>query len=166
MDIRHFTLAVTLAAAAGWFPAAGAVTVVKCVDADGEVSFRDSCPPEMTKQGEKKLRGTGRGAGAGDDRTDGEALNLLRGVAGRVTLYVVDDCEPCVLVREVLAGRNVPFTEVDVGTDPDVQEQLRQRSGALKVPTVAAGERIITGYSRDKLEAALDEMGFAAAAEP
>ena len=155
MDMKHFSIAVTLAAAIGGLPIAGAVTVVKCVDADGEVSFRDSCPPEMTKQGEKKLRGTRAPSAADDDGED-----------DGITLYVVDDCEPCVLMREVLAGRNVPFTELDVGSDPEVQEKLRQRSGALKVPTVAAGEHIITGYSREKLEAALDELGFAATTEP
>ena len=54
------TLSKIVVMAAAWLLTTnvGAVTVVECVDAEGNSSFRSACPPGTTKKGEKHLRGT------------------------------------------------------------------------------------------------------------
>ncbi|MEQ8233282.1 MAG: glutaredoxin family protein [Gammaproteobacteria bacterium] len=126
-------------------------TVVECIDGDGNVSFRDRCPPGMTKQGEKQLRGVG-----GDEAPSIDTI----AAANPVTLYVVPQCDACDLVRNALDGYEIPFTVKDVQDDAAAQEELKGRSGGLTVPTTLIGERVLTGYSRDAIDGALRQAGY------
>ncbi|MEQ8663547.1 MAG: glutaredoxin family protein [Gammaproteobacteria bacterium] len=135
------------------FAGAHARSVVECVDGDGNVSFRDSCPPGMTKKGEKRLRGVGGSDADGPDLADIAA-------AHPVTVYVVPQCDACDLVRNALSSRDIPHTVKDVQDDAAAQEELKGRSGGLTVPTTLVGERVLTGYSRDAIDGALRQAGY------
>lgn len=129
---------------------AAARTVVECVEADGTVTFRDSCPPEMTVKSVRELRGVGP---AGPHVAAAAA-------AFPIVVYTVPDCDACDLVRNALAGRHFPFREIDVQDDAARQEALRSRTGGLTVPAVLIGDQVLTGYSRDALDAALVRAGY------
>ena len=144
-------LVLTLAAA----PAA-AVKVVECVDADGNSSFRDKCPPGMTKKGEKRLFGVG---GPGDEPSIEELA-----AAHPITLYAVPDCDACDLVRRRLDSRDLPYTEKNVQDSAELQDEMKAVTGALTVPAVVVGSKILSGYSSDALDAALETAGYPAAA--
>ncbi len=128
-----------------------AVTVVECLEKDGSTSFRDNCPPEMTVKSTKKLRGTQVPAEGSEDA----------GNQTPVVLFTAPDCEACQLVRELLNGRSVPFTEKDSSQDRDIQAELMAvTGGALAVPTITIGDYKYSGYSRADLKSALDNAGY------
>ncbi len=147
------TLSKIVVMAAAWLLTTnvGAVTVVECVDAEGNSSFRSACPPGTTKKGEKHLRGT---------RAPEEPGMEEIAAANPITLYSVPDCDACDLVRNALAGRGIPFTETDVQDNAERQEELKAATGGLTVPALKIGERVLTGYSRDAIDGALEQAGY------
>ena len=131
--------------------AVDARTVVECVDADGNVSFRDRCPPGMTKKGEKQLRGVS---------SQPEPSTAHIAAANPITVYVVPQCDACDLVRNALDSRDIPYHLRDVQDNAAAQEELKGRSGGLTVPTTLVGDRVLTGYSRDAIDSALRQAGY------
>ena len=129
-----------------------AVTIVECVDASGNVSMRDKCPPGMTKKGEKVLRGLG-----------GKKLTPVEEVAAAkpLVLYTVPSCDACDLVRNLLSNEGYPFTEKDVQDNAEIQQELEEVAGGLTVPALLVGDqRPLTGYSRSAILAALSQAGY------
>jgi glutaredoxin len=131
--------------------AVDARTVVECVDADGNVSFRDRCPPGMTKKGEKQLRGV-------NSAPEPSVADIA--ATNPVMVYVVPQCDACDLVRNALDSRDIPYDLRDVQDDAAAQEELKGRSGGLTVPTTLVGDRVLTGYSRDAIDGALRQAGY------
>ncbi len=126
-------------------------TVVECRNPDGTLSFRDHCPPNEAKTGEKRLRKAPR-------TTELSAAEIAK--KNPVTLYAVPNCDACDLVRLHLQARAIPFTEKDVSSDADSQKELQTASGALTVPTVLIGTQAQAGYDRSALSQRLTEVGF------
>ena len=130
-----------------------ALTVVECVDQDGNSSFRDSCPPEMTLKSKRELRG----------EPEPEAPPSTEEIArdNPVTLFVAPNCNACDLVRNLLETRGIPFAEKDASEDPQVQAELSTiTEGPLVVPTVTIGEIKLTDYNKTEIESALSRAGF------
>ena len=134
-----------------------AVTVVECVDGEGNSSFRDKCPPGMTKKADKKLIGVGG--------TKEESMNALA-EASPITLYTVPDCDACDLVRNVLTQRNLPYTEKDVQDNAASQDEMKAATGGLTVPALTIGSSVLTGYSRAAIDGALQQAGYPSTGEP
>lgn len=137
-------------------PSATAVTVVECRDTAGNVSFRDTCPPEMAKTGEKRVAGEKKG---GPSIAEIAAKNP-------VTLYSVPNCDACDLVRQRLESRGVPFSEKGVDNAADVQQELKAKTGSVTVPTVTIGAANVAGYDRTALDTTLEQAGFPPANPP
>ncbi len=131
--------------------AMAAVTVVECRDADGNVSYRDRCPPNAAKTGEKQLLPRVKKKVAAADEAPPTAP---------VVLYAAPGCASCDLVRLHLRGRNVQFTERDAGSDPIIQAELRAAAGTLAVPTLSVGTQAVQGYDGPKIDSALDAAGY------
>ena len=125
-----------------------AVKVVECEDEQGDRSFQKVCPPGTTQVGEKKLKTSAR-ANEENQNTDITA-----------TLYLIPDCEACDEIKEFLGARNISFTEKDVNEDIELQNELTNLTGSLKVPTTVIGDEVLTGYSRSKFLEALDAAGY------
>ena len=132
------------------FANAPAVTVVECIDASGNSSFRDKCPPGSELKGEKVIR-------AGGPRES--SLSDIA-AANPIVFYTVPDCDACDLIRNSLTTRNIPFREKDVQDNATMQEELHSVSGSLTVPAVKIGEKVLTGYSRDAIDDALANAGY------
>ena len=137
-------------------PAAGALTVVKCVDASGTVTFMDTCPPGTTKEGEKRIRGIG-----GIDEPTLEEISAQN----PITLYTVPDCDACDLVRNALNGREPPYTEKDVQDNAELQDELKATTGGLTVPAMVIGKSVSTGYNRSAIDNLLEQAGYPEAAD-
>lgn len=130
---------------------AGARTVVECADAEGNTSFRNQCPPDMKKIGEYKLVGVKPKAGPTLD-------DIAKGAP--IVFYSVPECDACDLVRNRLKARGLPFTETDVQDNAEAQTAMRAATGGLTVPSVMIGEKVLSGYSSEALNAALTEAGY------
>ena len=136
--------------------AANAVTVYQCENESGERTFQDRCPPGTTPVMETRY-GAPAPAASAAAAEPGEAEPAL--------LYVVPNCDSCEQVREFLQFRNVTFTEVDVADNVEMQEQLKQQAGQLRVPAIVIGGRAVVGYDRSALNAALAGAGYAVGGE-
>ncbi len=123
-----------------------AVKIVECEDEQGNRSFQKTCPPGSTQLSEKKFKTS---SSTTSNKTDIQA-----------TLYLIPDCESCEEVIEFLNARNIAVTEKDVSEDIELQNELTEISGSLKVPTTLIGDEILTGYSRSSFLEALAAAGF------
>lgn len=132
---------------------APALTIVECVDADGNSSFRDSCPPEMSLKSKREVRGEP------EPEEPPSAEEIARDHP--VTLYVAPNCNACDLVRNLLETRGIPFAEKDASEDPVVQAELSSvTEGPLVVPTVTIGDIKLSDYNKTEIESALASVGF------
>ena len=86
----------------------------------------------------------------------------LRQIASKypVTLYTASGaCEPCVLARQLLKQRGVPFSERQVVTDDD-NDALERISGSRDVPTLMIGSQVMRGLSSEAWISYLDAAGY------
>lgn len=135
-----------------------ALTVYVCVDAGGEESFySDQCPPGTHKAKEQEVK-VWRNRRSQDPAAIAEEHP--------VTLYVSKDCDACDLVRLHLQKRGVPFTEKDAGSDMEVQNELLEVSGSMKIPALTVGEQVVSGYNRNEIDDALTAAGYPPAQKP
>ena len=145
--VTGYVLLFSLAALTAW----GAVTVVECVDAGGNTSFRDKCPPGTTKAGHKVLLGV--------SPTKAKSTREIT-TDNPVVLYSVTNCDACDLVRNALSTRSTPFNEKNVQDDAASQNELKSKTGNLTVPSVLIGATVLTGYNRSALDSALSQAGY------
>lgn len=123
-----------------------AVTIVQCEDEFGGKSFQERCPPG-SKVLEKRQYGTKSGEGAPRP-------------VGTVTLYRVANCDSCDQVQEFLDIRNIQYDQKDVSKDVDLQNELKEKAGELRVPVTVIGEQIVSGYNREALLKSLGTAGY------
>ncbi|MEM7466006.1 MAG: glutaredoxin family protein [Pseudomonadota bacterium] len=132
----------------------GAVTIVECVDTNGDTTFAERCPAGWTKKGEKEIRGVRKAA---DEEVSIDEIAK----AHPITLFAVANCEACTLVRNQLKARDIPFTEIDVNNDQEKYEQLTAATGgAATVPTLTIDDKVLTGHNSASLDAALADAGY------
>ena len=125
-----------------------AVNITECEDEAGNRSFQKTCPPGSTLISEKKIQ-------------TGPASNKKSSNANiQATLYLIPDCEACEEIKEFLNTRNISVTEKNVNDNLDLQTELTELTGSLKVPTTVIGEEVLTGYSRTKFLNILKAAGY------
>ena len=83
----------------------------------------------------------------------------------KVKIYTLSTCSHCTQAKEFLDERNVPYDPVNVdfmSGDERTQamDTLRKLNPAITFPTVIIGEKVVVGFRREELEAALKEAGF------
>ncbi|WP_200843663.1 glutaredoxin domain-containing protein [Pantoea sp. 18069] len=133
---------------------AQAQVIYRSVGADGRVTFSDREP------------NTARAAVTAEDArapaNAGDALpHALREVQARfpVTLYTGSDCSPCASARALLVTRGIPFTELSVQTNADVQA-LQSLSGQSQLPFATIGRQHLTGFAAGEWGQYLDAAGY------
>jgi glutaredoxin len=145
---RIYTLLFLALAVAG-LSAAHAGTLYKWVDSQGRVSYHDQPPPEGSgyRVEEKTVRSAERSINE-------QAQNIP------VILYSAPKCASCDLARLYLDKRKVPYAEKNVESDVKLQEELKEKSGSLSVPTIIIGTKVMNGYLESLLEGELDAAGY------
>jgi len=129
-------------------PAHGA-KLYKWVDKDGNVSYQDSPPPPNAGRVEEKELTT-------------RSPEKKEDVAEKypVVLYSVPKCSSCDLARAYLQKRKVPFSEKNVESDRKSQEEMKEKTKSLSVPTILVGAKVMSGYMESLLEGELDQAGY------
>jgi len=69
-----------------------------------------------------------------------------------VTVFTTSTCPWCVRAKEFLKQKNVPFRERNIEFDPLAARELSQRTGQMGVPVITAGDEVIVGFDRPRLE--------------
>ncbi|MDZ7842112.1 MAG: glutaredoxin family protein [Gammaproteobacteria bacterium] len=134
-------------------PAAGQdeSKLYKWVDEDGNVTYQDRPPPDEARPVQTFEQPLERSA-------EGEQDIELPDVD--LTLYSIEACDACDLVRNLLNDRGLPFTEKDAEQNVEVQDELREVSGVLSVPVLVIGDEVLTGFNRDLILRVLSDAGF------
>jgi glutaredoxin len=129
------------------------------VDKDGRTHYTQTPPPPEAKGVQKKRLGAG-GAAASYGDLPYATQNAARNYP--VTLYTAPDCgSPCEQARALLVRRVVPFKEVSVQGQQDI-DKLKSIAGGAQVPYLIVGSQNQKGFLEDAYGALLDSAGYPA----
>jgi len=121
---------------------------MECEDNQGNRSFQTSCPPDSKIVNQKKIN-TGNTSAKSTAKSDIEIL-----------LYAIPECAGCDEIRELLSSRNISYTEKNVDNNIELQKELTELTGELRVPTTVIGDKVLTGYGRSELLNTLKDTGL------
>jgi len=74
-----------------------------------------------------------------------------------IIVYSTPVCSWCVKVKEFLTEKGVEFESFDVSADTEKAKEMTDKSGQRGVPVTDINGKIIVGFDRDAIEAALAE---------
>jgi glutaredoxin 3 len=63
-----------------------------------------------------------------------------------VVIYTTSRCYYCVRAKQLLAHKGVSFREVDLGSDPDTRQALRDLTGRRQVPQIFIDGKFLGGH--------------------
>ncbi len=72
---------------------------------------------------------------------DSRFLTLM----AHVTIYTRPFCGYCARALALLSDKGADFTEVEAGMDPNLRQEMMQRSGRTTFPQIFVGEQHIGG---------------------
>ena len=138
--------------------AAAGQQLYRWTDDKGRVNVTDTPPPPGAKSVQK--RGTPVGAPEREQAPGNEpyALQIAR-KNFPVTLYSTPGCEACDEARKLLNARGVPFKEVLVSDEKEIEE-LKQAVGSTSVPALIVGSTVQKGFEEAGYHRMLDAAGY------
>lgn len=69
-----------------------------------------------------------------------------------IIVYTQPSCSSCRYTKKFLAGKGIPYTEIDVSVNEDARNDLiRMGIAGLEMPVVKTPHGIWHGYNREKL---------------
>lgn len=74
-----------------------------------------------------------------------------------VTVYTTSRCPYCVMLKNFLSEKEVPFNEVNVEKSPGEMEQLIRTTGQMGVPQVEINGQWIIGFDPNSIMTALQK---------
>ena len=74
----------------------------------------------------------------------------------QVTIYTSKVCTYCAMAKRLLASKGITPVEINVGSDPQLMQQMMAKTGRRTVPQIYIGDKHVGGY--DDL-VALDRAG-------
>jgi glutaredoxin len=145
-----------IVAATLWIACGDAVgQAYRWVDENGRVHYTQTPPPPAAKAVQRKNFSSGPSAAS-----DLPYATQLAAKNYPVTLYTQPDCgEPCDQTRASLVKRGVPFREVSVLTQKEMDE-VKQVSGRESLPVVVVGSLLQIGFQEERLNSLLDTAGY------
>jgi len=137
------------------FASAASAQLYRWVDQNGKVHYTDTPPQPAAARAVEKRKPSG-------SVVDGVAPYAVQQAAKTfpVTLYSAATCEtPCKDARDLLAKRGVPYSEVAISEQKQLDE-LKRISGGDEVPVLVVGKSVIKGFEAGSYNGALDTAGY------
>lgn len=123
-------------------------------DEKGRVHLTDTPPPASAKNVHK------RAAPAAGSPAAQEPFALQKARKEfPVTLYSAPSCSICDDARKLLNARGIPFREVSVTTNEQIEE-FKKNVGSTSVPAIIVGSTVQAGYGELQYNRLLDEAGY------
>jgi len=72
-----------------------------------------------------------------------------------VIVYSTSTCPYCVMAKQYLNSIGVKYEDVDVGRDRARAQEMQQKSGQMGVPVLDINGKIVIGFDRNAINAAL-----------
>lgn len=76
-----------------------------------------------------------------------------------VTIYSTPTCPYCKQAKEFFKENSVDFTDHNVAEDSAKAQEMQEKSGQLGVPVIDIGGKILVGFDKGAIEAALKDAG-------
>jgi glutaredoxin len=129
------------------------------VDKDGRVHYTQTPPPPDARRGQNKTLGSGTGGAIPYAELPYATQTAARNFP--ITLYTAPECgAPCDQARGLLVKRAVPFREISVQAQKEV-ESLKTLSGSTQLPFLLVGNQKQSGFLEEAYSALLDSAGYA-----
>jgi glutaredoxin 3 len=64
-----------------------------------------------------------------------------------VVVYTRTTCAPCRTLKHWLSAKNVPFTELNVDSNPRLMDEVIAKSGYQVVPLIQVGDTFVSGLN-------------------
>ena len=165
--MKYIPILLTLLFCTLGLPAAYAVTILECVDAAGNSSFRDHCPPGTTPASARDIKTgaqeTTKGTATG---TTTKKPTAEEGAGdATITFYTTStECDACLVFKGVLDSYGASYTTKDISTDLATRQELKDKSDgtgtSVSVPTVILNDQVISGFNKETLVKALEGAGY------
>lgn len=136
---------------------AASAQVYRWTDDKGRVHITDTPPPASAKN----VRKSGDAAPAASTQPAGQepfALQQAR-ASYPIKLYTTPGCDACAEARKLLNARGLPFSEVSVTGDEQLQE-LKTVAGSASVPALVVGSTVQRGFEPGLYHGMLDAAGY------
>ncbi|NLX76630.1 MAG: glutaredoxin family protein [Clostridiaceae bacterium] len=75
----------------------------------------------------------------------------------KVTVYSTPTCPYCVMAKDYLAEKNIPFEDIDVSADPAKAREMIQKSGQRGVPVIDIDGNIVIGFDRNRIDELINQ---------
>ncbi|MFS0784307.1 glutaredoxin family protein [Bacillus sp. 1P06AnD] len=73
-----------------------------------------------------------------------------------VTVYSMNNCAYCDILKQFLKSQNVSFEEIKVSDQPDIVQMLLNSSGQMGLPQTKIDGQWVVGYHPDAIMKILD----------
>lgn len=73
----------------------------------------------------------------------------------KVIVYSTPTCPYCKMAKEFLTEQHVAFEDVNVQADQAEAKKMIEKTGQLGVPVLDIDSKIIIGFDKDEIKAAL-----------
>ena len=147
--IKTFFASALLISALGT-QSANATKLYKWIDDEGNISYQDSPPPtgsNIVKEEEIATPVTKAQPAA------------TSGTTAPVTVYIVDNCESCDDLIQLLQSWNVPTRQQSL-RDKEVQNRILEANESLQAPTLVIDDKFISNLSSSNIITELKAAGY------
>lgn len=125
------------------------------VDDQGRVHYTQTPPPPGARNVQRKnLERSGAAVSADLPYATQQAAKNFP-----VKLYIQKECAPCDHARASLVRRSVPFSEVNVLTQRELDE-VKTISGRADLPLLVVGSLFQSGFQEQLINGLLDTAGY------
>ena len=77
----------------------------------------------------------------------------------KVVIYSTPSCPYCTMAKEYFKSKKIKYTEYDVSSDEKKAHEMIEKSDQMGVPVIDIDGKIIIGFAKPKIEAALEKKG-------
>lgn len=78
----------------------------------------------------------------------------------KVIVYSTQTCPYCILLKNWLDERKIPYEYNDVGVNQEKAKEMIQKTGQMGVPVIDIAGDVIIGFNQSRIEASLKEKGL------
>jgi glutaredoxin len=136
-------------------------TLYKVVDPYGNVTYQDRPPEGDARYEERAIPEDSRLPDPQAPVSDQERIAAAT-QSHPLVLFTVPRCDSCDFVRWFLDEHTLPYEEVNVESDIESQQRLKEATGEYRVPVLMVGDQPLFGYDRENLLAELQGAGYLA----
>ena len=72
-----------------------------------------------------------------------------------VIMYSTPTCGFCKMAKSYFQNNNIPFTEYNVASNSEKAQEMVRKSGQMGVPVIDINGKVIVGFDRAAIDAAL-----------